>query len=136
MTDTSQSTILNDDLEWTKTPTAVLKMKQVLWALEALSRMRDALGKSLSTVDEAVAVLEAQVEEVRSSRPHSGQNLSTCQVNLDQGPGKRSKTLERMCIDCIDQFGKKLGILRKTFAEVEHRIELIGRYRDSVSSPR
>ena len=114
-------------------------MKRVLWALEALNRLRDTLQQALDTADEAAETLCRQIHSVsRDIRRMAFIHFDLMQRDADirpphpQCPGRRSEALEHICQDYLEEFDKKRSILRTAFAEIGRKIELNCRYRDEM----
>ncbi|KAI1080457.1 hypothetical protein F5B20DRAFT_539294 [Whalleya microplaca] len=91
-----------------------LKQLQLgLWSLESLLKLQNNLSTSMRCIKEASTEMRAQILH---------------------GPGKRGETLEMMCQESLEDFERKLGQLIVFEAELNRKIELNSRFKDSLSN--
>ncbi|PVH73146.1 hypothetical protein DL98DRAFT_659605 [Cadophora sp. DSE1049] len=103
---------LRGEKDWLKDDDAIRNLQLALWILESLYKLRNTLEGSLATIDEAKAVLLAQIHK---------------------GPGKRSAELESFCQSSIESFERNVCLLSALHIKIKRKTELGGRYRDSLS---
>ncbi|KAI0382257.1 hypothetical protein F5Y04DRAFT_51599 [Hypomontagnella monticulosa] len=92
---------------------ALMQLKLGLWSLESLYKLHNSLVMSLRCIEEASTELSAQIK---------------------QGPGKRGEVLERMCQHSLANFERKMGQLKVLNEELNQKIKLNSRYKDSLST--
>ncbi|KAI0003932.1 hypothetical protein F4779DRAFT_601025 [Xylariaceae sp. FL0662B] len=91
-----------------------LKQLQLgLWSLESLFKLQNSLAMSMRCIDEASSELQTQI---------------------NHGPGKRGETLERMCQESLEDFERMSSQLVVLNAELDRKIRLNSRYKDSLSN--
>ncbi|KAI1410710.1 hypothetical protein F5Y13DRAFT_167189 [Hypoxylon sp. FL1857] len=90
----------------------IMQLKLGLWSLESLFKLHNSLVTSMRCIEEASTELRAQI---------------------DYGPGKRGERLERMCQHSLGDFERKLTQLVVLSDELNQKIKLNSRYKDSVS---
>ncbi|OTA62227.1 hypothetical protein K449DRAFT_49587 [Hypoxylon sp. EC38] len=90
-----------------------MQLKLGLWSLESLFKLHNSLVTSMRCIEEASTELRAQI---------------------DYGPGKRGERLERMFQHSLGDFDRKLTQLIVLSDELNQKIKLNSRYKDSVSS--
>ncbi|KAI1772246.1 hypothetical protein F4818DRAFT_180300 [Hypoxylon cercidicola] len=92
---------------------SLTQLRLGLWSLESLFKLHNSLESSMRCIEEAAVELRAQIY---------------------YGPGRRSESLERMCEKSLEVFERKLGRLVVLNAELDQKIELNNRYKDSLST--
>ncbi|XXG96150.1 hypothetical protein Hte_002429 [Hypoxylon texense] len=84
-----------------------------LWSLESMFKLHNSLESSMRCIEEASVELRSQIH---------------------YGPGRRSECLERICQESLELFDRNLDKLVVLNAELNQKIELNNRYKDSLST--
>lgn len=109
----TQAIFIRNAEDWGEQEDPIGQLKLGLWCLESLYKLRNTLVGSMARIQEAKDALLIQIQD---------------------GPGKRSESLERMCQEYLDLFDRSLAELAAINSKLERKVELNTRYRDSLSS--
>ncbi|RYP70483.1 hypothetical protein DL771_005420 [Monosporascus sp. 5C6A] len=101
------------DDDWLSGPESLARLQLGLWSLESLYMLRNSLTPSINSIEQAKTQLVEQINE---------------------GPGKRGDTLERICQEAVNSFGRNLGLLESLNSKLDEKIELNSRYKDALST--
>ncbi|ERF69363.1 hypothetical protein EPUS_09270 [Endocarpon pusillum Z07020] len=106
-------TVFLSEEEWSEDYTSFPLFKLGLWSLDSLYRLQKSLKASVDSVLEAKEELMQQIND---------------------GPGKRSGLLERICQEYLGTFESNLLSLTIVKTDLERKIELHSRYKDALSA--
>ncbi|KAF7506295.1 hypothetical protein GJ744_011868 [Endocarpon pusillum] len=107
------TTVFLSQEEWSEDHTSFRRFKLGLWSLDSLYRLQKSLKASVDSLLEAKEELMQQIND---------------------GPGKRSELLQRMCQEYLGEFESNLLGLTRVNTEWERKIELHSRYNDALSA--
>ncbi|KAI2472956.1 hypothetical protein F4781DRAFT_382422, partial [Annulohypoxylon bovei var. microspora] len=91
----------------------LMQLKLGLWSLESLFKLHNSLVTSMKCIEEASTELRVQIS---------------------YGPGKRGEMLEKICQHSLGDFERKLNKLIVLNDELDQKIRLNSRYKDSLST--